>query len=89
VDGISDEHLLEAYMGELKQYIKHEFFLRHPTNIMEAMQYAYHIQAKNNATHKSTIGAYIRSNDRFGVHKTSVLQLSRLTPRQMDERRAK
>jgi hypothetical protein len=38
VDDISDEHLLEAYMGGLKQDIKHEIFLRHPTNIMEAMQ---------------------------------------------------
>jgi hypothetical protein len=38
VDGISDQQLLEAYMGGLKQDIKHEIFLRHPTNIMEAMQ---------------------------------------------------
>jgi hypothetical protein len=58
VDDISDEQLLEAYMGGLKEDIKHEIFLRHPTNIMEAMQYAHHIQAKNKATHKSTIGAY-------------------------------
>jgi hypothetical protein len=33
VDDISDEQLLEAYMGGLKQDIKHEIFLKHPTNI--------------------------------------------------------
>jgi hypothetical protein len=34
VDDISDENLLEDYMGGLKQDLKHEIFLRHPTNIM-------------------------------------------------------
>jgi hypothetical protein len=34
VDDISDEHLLEAYMGGLKEYIKHEFLLKHPKNII-------------------------------------------------------
>jgi hypothetical protein len=58
VDDISDEHLLEAYMGGLKEDIKHEIFLRHLANIMEAMQFSRHIQAKNKATHKPTIGAY-------------------------------
>jgi len=37
VDDISDEQLLEAYMGGLKQDIKHEIFLIHSANIMEAM----------------------------------------------------
>ena len=58
VDDISDEQLLEAYMSGLKEDIKYELFLRHPTNIMGVMQSTCHIQAKNNAMHKSTIGAY-------------------------------
>jgi hypothetical protein len=29
VDNISDEHLLEAYMGGLKEDIKHDIFLKH------------------------------------------------------------
>jgi hypothetical protein len=58
VDDISDEHLLKFYMGGLKEYIKQEFFLKHPANITEAIQVARHIQAKNKAIHKSTIGAY-------------------------------
>jgi hypothetical protein len=37
VDDISDEHLLEDYMGGLKEDIKHEIFLKHIENIMEAM----------------------------------------------------
>jgi hypothetical protein len=44
---------------------------------MEVMQFAWHIQAKNKATHKSTIGAYAGSRDHFGVHKTIVHQLRR------------
>jgi hypothetical protein len=56
VDDISDEHLLEDYMAILTEDIKHEIFLRHPVNIIEVMQFIRHIQAKNNATHKSTIG---------------------------------
>jgi hypothetical protein len=36
VDDISDEKLLQSYMGGLKEDIKHDIFLRHPTNIMEA-----------------------------------------------------
>jgi hypothetical protein len=70
------------------QHIKHDLFLRHPNCFMEAMQYAHHIQAKNNATHKSTIVAHTWRKDRFGVHKTNVPQLTRLTPQHMDERRA-
>jgi hypothetical protein len=75
--------------GGLKQGIKHEIFLIHPTNIMEAMQYDHHIQAKNKATHKYTIEAYTTSRDHFGGHKTSIPQPTRLTPQQMDERREK
>jgi hypothetical protein len=86
VDDISNEQLLQYYKGGLKEDIKHEFFLRHPINIMEDMQYACHIQAKNKDTHKYTIGGYIGSINHFGVHKTSVPQMTRLTPQQMDER---
>jgi hypothetical protein len=76
-------------MGGLKEYIKHELFLKHPANIMDTMQFTRHIQAKNKATHNPTIGAYVESRERFGIHKTIVPQLKRLTPQQMDERRAK
>jgi hypothetical protein len=57
VDDISDVHLLKAYMRGLKEDIKHEIFLKNPRNIMEVMWFVRHIQAKNKATHKSTIGA--------------------------------
>jgi hypothetical protein len=63
VYNISDEHLLEAYMGGLKEDIKHEILLRQPTSIVEAMQNPSHIHAKNKATHKYSIG----SRDYFGV----------------------
>jgi hypothetical protein len=63
VDDISDENLLEAYTGGLKEDIKHDLFLRYPTNIMEAMQFSHHIQDKNKATHKYTIGVYTCTTD--------------------------
>ena len=47
MDNISDEHMLEAYTSGLKEYIKHDLFLKHPENIMEATQFDRHIQAKN------------------------------------------
>ena len=56
---------------------------------MEVIQFARHIQAKNKATHKSTIGAYTGSRDCFGVHRKTVRQLTRLTPQQIYKRRAK
>jgi hypothetical protein len=37
VDNISDAQLLEAYMGGLKEYIKHDLFLRNLANIMEVV----------------------------------------------------
>ena len=55
VDNLSDENLMEAYMGGLKEDIKHDIFLRYPTNIMEYMQFYFHIQSNNKAKHKSTI----------------------------------
>ena len=76
-------------MSGLKQDTKHDLFLIHPRNIMEAMQCVHHIQAKNKATHKFTIGSYIGTIDHFWVHKTNVSQSKRLTPQQMDERREK
>jgi hypothetical protein len=85
VDNLSEEHLLEAYMGGLKEYIKHEIFLIKPMSITEAMQNAHHIHAKNKATHKYSVGG----RHRFGGHKTTISQPTRLTPQQMDERREK
>jgi hypothetical protein len=87
VDDIRDEKLLQTYMGVLNADIKNELFLKHLAKIMEAMQYAHHIQTKNKDTHKSTIGTYKGSIDNFWVHNTTIPQPTRLTPQQMDERR--
>ena len=85
VDNLSDEHLLEAYIGGLKEYIKHEIFLRQPTSMMEVMQNAHHIHAKNKATHKYNIGG----RDCFGGHKKIIPQETRLTPQKMMEEEKK
>ena len=54
---------------------------------MEDMQFSCHVQAKNKATHKCTIGANKGIIDRFLVHKTTIPKLRRLAPQQMDGRR--
>jgi hypothetical protein len=87
VDDISDENLLEYYMGGLKEDIKHEIFLKHPKNIIKAMQFARHIQSKDKDTQKSTIGGNTHNRDHFGVHNTIIPQPTRFPPQQMDERR--
>jgi hypothetical protein len=74
VDYISDELLLEACMGGLKEDIKHEIFLKHHVNILEAMEFAHHIQAKNRTTHKSTTGTYVGNRDRFVPHRGTMPQ---------------
>jgi hypothetical protein len=53
------------------------------------MQFASHIQDKNKATHGFTLETYRGRKYILGVHKTSVPQLKRLTPQQMDKRREK
>jgi hypothetical protein len=53
------------------------------------MKNPHHIQDKNKATHKSTIGAYTIRRDHFWVRKTIIPQPTRLIPQQMDETREK
>ena len=43
MDNISDVQVLETYLGELKEDIQHELFLKHLKNVMEAMQFSRHI----------------------------------------------
>ena len=66
--------MLESYMGGLKRYIKHEFFLKQLENVMKAMQYSYHIQAKNKATQKTTIGTYAGNIGKILSHKEMLPQ---------------
>jgi len=76
-------------MGGLKEDNKHYIFLKHSENVMEAMQYARHIQAKNMATHKSTNGTYVGSRDQFMPHKATPHQLARISHKEIDEIRSK
>ncbi len=71
VDNISDQHFLEAYIGGLKDEIKHELLFNNLEYFIEAMQFYHHIQAKNKATHKHTTGTYAGSIDRFVPHKAA------------------
>ena len=72
VDNLSDQHLLEAYMGGLKEDIKHDLFLKNPENDMEAMEFYWHIQGKNRAMHKTTTRTYAESIDWFAPHRETI-----------------
>jgi hypothetical protein len=50
--------------------------------LLEAMQFSHHIQAKNRAT-------YAGSRDRFGAHRETLPQPTRISPKEMEERRKK
>jgi len=50
---------------------------------MEVTQFSHHIQTKNNATHKSTIGAYAGSKDHFKVHKTTLPQPTQVSQKEI------
>jgi hypothetical protein len=89
VDNISDGHLIESYMGGLQEDIKHEILLKHVENIMDVMQFSYHIQDKNRATHKYTTGTYEGSSDIFGAHRETLPQTTQISPREMEEIREK
>jgi hypothetical protein len=89
VDDISDEKLLQSYMGGSKEENKHELLLRHPKNVMEAIKTTRHIQENNKDTHKYTNVAHTWSIHHLVVHKTIIPQPKRLTPQQIDEIREK
>jgi hypothetical protein len=74
VDNISDEYMFEDDMGGSKEYIKHDIFLKHPKNIMEAMQFACHIQAKKRDTHNYTTGTCVGRIFQFGDHRGTLPQ---------------
>jgi hypothetical protein len=60
-----NKELMERKMEENKKILERN---------MEAMQFSHHIQAKNKATHKYTMGAYVGNTDHFGVYKTILPQ---------------
>ena len=53
------------------------------------MQFASHMLAKNRATQNSTTVTYAISRDRFGSHRATLPQPIQISPKEMEERRAK
>lgn len=56
---------------------------------MEAMQLNSHIQAKNNATNKSTGGTICMKQRLFEIHKTTLTQPTWISQKKIKEIRAK
>ena len=87
VDGISNDKLLDLFIGTLKDKIQHEVRLFEPTSLEKAFMVARKVESKNlvMATRRTTPNPSRESN----VPSFDPSQPTRLTPQQMDERREK
>jgi hypothetical protein len=72
VDNISDKHLLEAYMGGLKEDIKHEILLKHLENVDEAMNFLIIFKPRIWLPTSLPLGTYVGSRDIFVPHKETL-----------------
>ena len=87
MDGILDDKLLDLIIGNLKDNIQHEVHLFEPKYLEKDFMAARMVERKNMVmdTRRTTSNAY-REND---VPSSNLPKPTRLTPQQIDERRAK
>ena len=87
VDGIPNDKLLDLFIATLKDIIQHEVHLFEPTSLEKDFIIARKVESKNlaMATRRTSPNTSIESI----FPSSNAPQYSRLTPRQMYERRAK
>ena len=87
VEGIADDKLLDLFIGTLKDNIQHEVRLFKPTSLEKAFMVARKVESKNlaMATRRTTPNTSKESN----FPSMNNPQPTRLTPQQLEERRAK
>ena len=87
VEGIADDKLLDLFIGTLKDNIQHEVRLFEPTSLDKPFMVARKVESKNlaMATRRTTPNTSKESN----FPSTNNPQPTRLTPQQLEERRAK
>jgi hypothetical protein len=81
------EHLIDVFRGILKDKIQHEVLLWEPKSLENAFRVARNVESKNMdmATKRTTPNIYRENN----VPSSKIPQPTRLTPQQLEERKAK
>jgi len=85
VKDIPEEHMIDVFIGTLKDNIQHEVRLWEPDSLEKAFMLARKMESKIMATKKSTTHNYKDGS----VVAPSLPQPIRLTPQQLEEKRAK
>jgi hypothetical protein len=87
VTDIPYEHLIDVFIGTLRDNIQHEVRLWEPKSLENAFRVARNVQSKNMAmaTRRTTLNTY-RENI---VPSSKTPQPTRLTPQQLEERKEK
>ena len=86
VTNIPDEHLIDVFIGTLKDNIQHEVRLWEPKSLENAFRVARNVESKNMAmaTRRTNPNNYRENN----AHSKTP-QPTRLTPQQLEERKEK
>jgi hypothetical protein len=84
---IPDEHLIDVFIGTLKDNIQHEVRLWEPKSLENAFKVARNVESKNMAmaTRRTNPNIYRENN----APSPKTHQPTRLTPQQLEERKAK
>jgi hypothetical protein len=87
VTDIPDEHLIDVFIGTLKDNIQHEVLLWEPKSLENAFKVARNFESKNMAmaTRKTNPNIYREKN----APSSKTPQPTRLTPQQFEERKEK
>jgi hypothetical protein len=87
VTNILDEHLIDVFIGNLKDNIQHEVRLWEPKSLQNAFRVARNVESKNMAmdTRRTTPNIYRENN----VPSSKTPEPTRLTPQQLEERKEK
>jgi hypothetical protein len=87
VTNIPDEHLIDVFIGTLKDNIQHEVLLWEPKSLENAFKVARNVESKNMAmaTRRTNPNIYRENN----APSSKTPQPTRLTPQQLEERKEK
>ena len=77
VTNISEEHIIDLFIGTLKDYIQHEFHFLEPNSLQKAFRLARKIECKIMVTRKPTTHFYKNGS----VSTPRFRQPTRLTPK--------
>jgi hypothetical protein len=87
VTDILDEHLIDVFIGTLRDNIQHEVCLWEPKSLENSFRVARNVESKNMAmaTRRTTTNIYRENN----IPSSKTPQPTKLTPQQLEERKEK